>query len=275
MSVTPYFGNIRDQLIDCLDKAESSIKIAMAWFTNQTIFQVVIDKAASGVKVELLISDSESNFRQNSALDFSALERKFMFVHVMRTTNNRFMHHKFAVIDNSRVLTGSYNWSGSAHTNMENMIVIDDSALAKIYSVQFDHLVQNNYAVTLSEFLENFQVTAAIETEVVDVVMFNLEKQFNLEVEAAMRETERIGVKLRFDIVYGMIRRYTAVGAAAKLSNDAEQSGFLKLIEINRADLTFEYLTSKAVFAKLFDKRTVDSAKNKLYRYIGDEVNMI
>lgn len=69
-----------------------------------------------------------------------------------------------------------------------------------------------------------------------------------------------------------MTKRYTAVGAAAKLSNDGNQSGFIKLIEINRADLTFEYMVSKSRFQKLFDKQTILSAKKKLFPYIGEKV---
>jgi phosphatidylserine/phosphatidylglycerophosphate/cardiolipin synthase-like enzyme len=35
------------------------------------------------------------------------------------------LHHKFAVIDNKKVITGSFNWSPSAaHTNDETLLVI-------------------------------------------------------------------------------------------------------------------------------------------------------
>lgn len=275
MQIHPYFGNIRTQLIDRLDKAEHSIKVAMAWFTNQVIFQVLLDKAASGIKVELAISDSEANFRPGSHLYFSGLERKGMAVHIIRTIGDRFMHHKFAVIDNEQVLTGSYNWSSSAHTNLENMLVINDHTVANIYSLQYNHLVRSTASVPLHRFLQHIEVSPTTEVQLMDIEMFNLEKEFNSEVDKAMRETEQIGVKLRFNIVYGMIKRYTAVGAATKLSNDDEQSGFLKLIEINRPDLTFEYLTAKTKFARLFDKNTIENAKKKLFPYIGRAIDLI
>ena len=42
------------------------------------------------------------------------------------------LHHKFAVIDNKKVITGSFNWSPSAaHTNDETLLVIHSPQLAK------------------------------------------------------------------------------------------------------------------------------------------------
>ena len=40
------------------------------------------------------------------------------------------LHHKFAVIDNRKVITGSFNWSPSAaHTNDETLLVIESPQL--------------------------------------------------------------------------------------------------------------------------------------------------
>ncbi len=90
-----------------------------------------------------------------------------------------------------------------------------------------------------------------------------------------MAEAKRLNLGLRMDIIDGMIKRYSAVGAAKKLSNDDEQSGFIKLVSENRADLTFEYLTARSHFAQLFDKPTIANAKNKLKPYIGIAVDQL
>ena len=50
-------------------------------------------------------------------------------------------HHKFAVIDEVVVLTGSMNWSESTEAwNYENVVTIRDSQIAKAYSKEFDSL---------------------------------------------------------------------------------------------------------------------------------------
>ena len=51
------------------------------------------------------------------------------------------LHHKFAVIDNKTVITGSFNWSPSAaHTNDETLLVIHSPQLAKHFTREMDRL---------------------------------------------------------------------------------------------------------------------------------------
>ena len=51
------------------------------------------------------------------------------------------LHHKFAVIDNKTVITGSFNWSPSAaHTNDETLLVIHSRQLAKHFNSEMDRL---------------------------------------------------------------------------------------------------------------------------------------
>ena len=50
-------------------------------------------------------------------------------------------HHKFAVIDNKTVITGSFNWSPSAaHINDETLLVIHSPQLAKHFTREMDRL---------------------------------------------------------------------------------------------------------------------------------------
>jgi len=58
------------------------------------------------------------------------------------------MHHKFAIIDNRILLTGSYNWTFSAnHRNDENLMVIDDPEIIEIFQNQFVNLWTNKYSL--------------------------------------------------------------------------------------------------------------------------------
>ncbi len=51
------------------------------------------------------------------------------------------LHHKFAVIDNRTVITGSFNWSPSAaHQNDEVLLVIDSPLLAAHFTREMDRL---------------------------------------------------------------------------------------------------------------------------------------
>ena len=50
-------------------------------------------------------------------------------------------YHKFALIDNRRVITGSFNWSPSAaHTNDETLLMIHSAQLAKHFTREMERL---------------------------------------------------------------------------------------------------------------------------------------
>ena len=269
-----FFGDIRTKLVEHLDEANDSIKIAMAWFTNEVLFQVVRNKAAAKVKIEVILSDSEANFRPEYSLDFAALGRKGANVYVMQSgASYNFMHHKFAVIDGKKVITGSYNWSSSANTNFENIVVLDDLETAKIFSIQFNSLLTHESLLTYEEFDKSSQLRTADNIEDNDTTRFALAREFNNSIDDAMKEAATLDIMLNMNIIDDLIRRYTAVGAAIKLSNDPEQSGFRKLVAIRREDLTFEYHTALRRFAPLFDKKTIRNAKEKLRPYLRNKVD--
>lgn len=52
-----------------------------------------------------------------------------------------YMHHKFAVIDHARVLTGSYNWTrGAADWNFENLLLLAEPPLVAAFEAEFEAL---------------------------------------------------------------------------------------------------------------------------------------
>jgi phosphatidylserine/phosphatidylglycerophosphate/cardiolipin synthase-like enzyme len=55
-------------------------------------------------------------------------------------TIHDFMHAKVLVVDDT-VITGSYNFSRSAEFNAENLLMLENSALADRYSAYIDHLM--------------------------------------------------------------------------------------------------------------------------------------
>ena len=55
--------------------------------------------------------------------------------------NPQFMHNKIIIIDDRYVITGSLNYSTSAEeSNDENVIVIDNPDIARLYVQDFDRV---------------------------------------------------------------------------------------------------------------------------------------
>lgn len=100
-----------------LFKAKESIKIAVAWFTNELLLQPLILKLQNGVSVEIILNDDEINRGGESSLDFIEF---LQAGGVLRWNDSKqLMHDKFCIIDNKIVITGSYNWTNKAEYNSE------------------------------------------------------------------------------------------------------------------------------------------------------------
>lgn len=129
-----HFKDIQDQILAELDKAKVTISVAMAWFTNETLFEKLVEKQDQGIKVELVIFNDGVNAKHG--IDYT----KFDAVKI-RSERGGIMHDKFCVIDNQIVITGSYNWSDNAEfRNEENIAVMENPKLATEYSVKFREL---------------------------------------------------------------------------------------------------------------------------------------
>jgi len=138
--VRAHFENIHIELIRLIESAKSDLKICVAWFTDFEIYKKVIERKREGVNVEIIIANHE--FNRKSRVDFKELlnlKGKVGYIGKLEGgAKDKFMHHKFCIIDNETVVTGSYNWSFKARRNDENILVITNEAqLVKQFSQKF------------------------------------------------------------------------------------------------------------------------------------------
>jgi len=143
MELKAHFTNIHKVIIDRLEQAQSEIVAAIAWFTDREIFEVLCKKARSGIKVSVALIGDEIN-QGPGGLNFQRLSNfggKVIFL-PPGSRDEPTMHHKFCVIDQSTVITGSYNWSHKARSNDENITVVTDAAdFSGKYLDTFDSLL--------------------------------------------------------------------------------------------------------------------------------------
>jgi phosphatidylserine/phosphatidylglycerophosphate/cardiolipin synthase-like enzyme len=51
------------------------------------------------------------------------------------------MHHKFVILDQQSVLTGSYNWTlESESENHENLVILEEAQPVEAYAKEFEAL---------------------------------------------------------------------------------------------------------------------------------------
>lgn len=138
-----FFDDIEDHIINELRSATERILVAAAWFTNQRLGQVLIERRCKYIDVEVLVDDNLAN-RKSSALKM--LSNGTVSVSFVKNlgADRALMHNKFAVIDNQRVITGSYNWTVNANANDENIFIFTDDLNATYYIHEFRRLLHLN-----------------------------------------------------------------------------------------------------------------------------------
>jgi len=144
MQTEAVFENIAERIQEEICKAQKSVFIAVAWFTNKNLFTELVNKARNGCTVSLIISNDNINL--NSSIDFEQLLTAKSKVYKIGNGDTELMHNKFCVIDYSTVITGSYNWSYKAESNFENVIITsNDTTLAEQFISEFNNIRKQYY----------------------------------------------------------------------------------------------------------------------------------
>ncbi len=167
-------NNPQKEIIKNINRAQASINIAMYIFTDREIALPLIEARERGVKVRLYLDKEQ--------VDYKYSQSRFLVQKGIKTrisSNNYIMHHKFAIIDNRLLLTGSYNWTFSANNrNDENLMVIDDPEIIEIFQNQFINLWTNKYSpertrqlyeIAKVDFLPTSPTSAKSETKIINI----------------------------------------------------------------------------------------------------------
>lgn len=150
MQTEAVFKNIAERIQQEISKAQKSVFIAVAWFTNKNLFKELVNKARKGCTVTLIISNDSINL--NSAIDYDQLQIGKSKVYKIGNGDSKLMHNKFCIIDFSIVITGSYNWSYKAESNFENVIITsNDTTLAEQFISEFNIIRKQYYPDEIKE----------------------------------------------------------------------------------------------------------------------------
>ena len=127
---------IEQELIALINQATSTLDVALYSFTDDQLGAAVIRAHQRGVTVRVILEERNVNSTGNEA---EKLYKENIPLKVDSASG--LFHHKFAVIDNEIVITGSYNWSDSADDdNFENAVVIKCPEIAAAFTQEFERL---------------------------------------------------------------------------------------------------------------------------------------
>ena len=257
---TASFNEIRKKIQSNIDHSKERILISVAWFTSKDLLGQLTDKVENGCEVEIIISD---NF-ENQRLSFEKFIQKGGIVHILPTKSGRFLHDKFAIFDNVKLIAGSYNWTNSAEFyNHEFIIQSDESQLIKQFNIRFENLKKIVTGYNKLLLLVKDNLTA--ETKEEEFII--LENELEIEFLESIKIANNLGAKINVTNIISYIHNYGAIGGSSRLiksGTDKLQSGLLKLWEINKLDISFESIILKDKYRILFEKDILENAQKRL-----------
>ena len=131
-------SGVGNKIASLINRACCSVYIAVYSFTNRKIAWAVVDAYRRGVNIKVILDKGQAKVRFGK---YNFFLKKG--IPIMLDNDGGLMHHKFAVIDNKTVITGSYNWTRNAELrNRENAIIIHSRQVAEIYTEEFFKLWQ-------------------------------------------------------------------------------------------------------------------------------------
>ena len=144
--VESHFENIEEIVLKNIISAQSSLYVCMAWFTNFNIFKAIRHKLNTGVKIVFITNNDLIN-NGGYCLNFNELIENGLELHLVEYPD--LIHHKFCIIDQKTVITGSYNWTFlSENINRENVIVIQDYDVVSSFTKEFKILCDKYASIT-------------------------------------------------------------------------------------------------------------------------------
>jgi len=133
-----YFENIQYHILRNLNKAKASIKICVAWITWDVYAPHLKKLAERGVRVEIIYNNDSKNIRADVLEDIEGIR----LVPINARRHSSLMHNKFCIIDDSLLMTGSFNWSRTAESHFENIVILQNHfTLINDFNHEFEDLL--------------------------------------------------------------------------------------------------------------------------------------
>ncbi len=156
-----------------LSAANQNVDLALFVFSEQAIANALATRHQQGTQVRVLIDPSFAFRDFSEGLDLlgvTLLNKSCQgednnqpwttpvnTVGVASLPPGDKLHHKFGIMDQRVVITGSHNWSAAAnHDNDETVLVIDNPAIAAHFQQEFDRLFTG----------AQLGITPAVETKI-------------------------------------------------------------------------------------------------------------
>lgn len=128
-----------EQIKEIIDKTKSKLDVAMYTFTDLGILQRIVLATNRGVKVRLITDGKQSVSARGQDKVLQQLSNAGVPIKI--NSHNGYMHLKLMIADDSRIITGSYNYTNAARTKHDEVVIlIENNKIAKEWTEQFNRI---------------------------------------------------------------------------------------------------------------------------------------
>jgi len=153
----PYNNTSNGIISQTISTAKQSVDFALFVFSDQGIANQLNLQQKKKVKIRGIVDPNFAYVNYSKTLDMWGIatadknckseqipwQRVLTTVGVPQITKSDKMHHKFAVIDNNTVITGSHNWTEAGnYRNDENLLVIKSPIVAAHFEREMERLLK-------------------------------------------------------------------------------------------------------------------------------------
>jgi len=129
-------GTSLHRFLHYLDSAKHTLDICVFNITDNRISNTIREIHHRGVQVRIITDDDQIS---NLGSDILDLNKSGIPVRIDNAKS--FMHHKYAIIDGSLLISGSFNWTKNASAeNRENVMVTNDKSLVDPFIDNYEGL---------------------------------------------------------------------------------------------------------------------------------------
>lgn len=137
--ISSYFcpqDNCRKEVLTLINNSKTEILFANFALTDKELSNLLKTKKSEGISIEGIIE------RRNLNLKGSTIKELNESFNIYLDNNKNNMHHKYFIIDERFVITGSANPTGSGYDyNDENILIIENEKIAKMYKEEYLKLI--------------------------------------------------------------------------------------------------------------------------------------
>ncbi len=132
--------SVADVIMRLMREASTSFDAALYRFNHPGLAQALEEAVHRGLRVRLLVDGNKYKESRTTQELLAGAIIPFRLAFGRQGRGSK-MHHKFVILDQQTVLTGSYNWTfESEDENHENLLILRDPHPVEVYAREFEAL---------------------------------------------------------------------------------------------------------------------------------------